>query len=160
MVLFVPLVRSLSKYPLIVHTRRHIRKKIQNKSNYHRDASSDFDGDPFAAEEDALYDIRIKRTDITLSPGGTPALVGATVGLSGGSTGSVGAINTGTTITNGSASDSKDGLGVVVMGSGRSVSGDSLGLDGSSGQGRFRVDSQEYYSPLSEINSFLPGMNI
>ena len=125
MVLLVPLIRSLSKYPLVVHVRRHAKKgPKQGRLSAAREEEEA--SDPFAQEEAALYDIRIKRTDVT--------------------------------ITESAAQNS------VKVGTAKSImyKEDEHYADPHHQQqhmpARFRVDSQEYYSPLAEINLALSGI--
>jgi hypothetical protein len=63
MVLLVPLIRSLSKHAVVVHVRKHT---LPAGSSGMAGAEDSF-SDPFAQEESALYDVRIKRRDVTLS---------------------------------------------------------------------------------------------
>ena len=128
MVLLVPLIRSLSKYPLVVHVRRHAKKgPKQGRLGAAREEEEA--SDPFAQEEAALYDIRIKRTDVT--------------------------------ITEAAAQNS---LKVGTTKSTEYAEKDDHYADPHHHQqqqhlpARFRVDSQEYYSPLAEINLALSGI--
>jgi hypothetical protein len=65
MVLLVPLIRSLSKHAVVVHVRKHTQPAGSSTAVAAEDAFSD----PFAQEESALYDIRIKRRDVTIGTG-------------------------------------------------------------------------------------------
>lgn len=140
MVVLVPLIRSLSKYPLVVHTRKHYRGQ--------GGADEEVSGDPFAAVDAALYDVRIKRTDLTIPTGGRQPTASSDEAASSAEQKGHSA----------QRSNSDDAAALrIARGSGDS---DSTGAssDGTNRYGnRYRVDSQEYYSPLSEINSFLPG---
>lgn len=125
MVLLVPLIRSLSRYPLAVQVRRHA-KKGPKQGRLSAEREEEEASDPFAQEEAALYDIRIKRTDVT--------------------------------ITESVAQNS------VKVGAAKSIMykedeyADPHHHQQQHMPARFRVDSQEYYSPLAEINLALSGI--
>ena len=140
MVLLVPLIRSLAKPKIVVHVKRHLALQLSPSSVPHlqshhgplnthvdlvhnagrsssqdsHDLSSSASTDPFA--NDILYDIRIKRLDVTLS---------ADAGLSG---------------------STEEGYMIDHTAAKQFFRKNS----------QYRVDT-EYYSPLSEINSALPG---
>jgi hypothetical protein len=125
MVLLVPLIRHLSKPAISVHVKKHLATQpLSPPPAFSTSRTSSADGggehspmDPFA--NDVLYDIRIKRLDITLPP--DSGLPGSTAG--------------------GYVSD-------------HAAARQFYQRQG----GKYRADSQ-YYSPLSEINSALPGRN-
>lgn len=126
MVLLVPLIRSLSKYPLVVHVRRHA-KKGPKQGRLIAAREEEEASDPFAQEEAALYDIRIKRTDVT--------------------------------ITESAAQNSvKVGTAKSIMYKEDEHYADPHHHQQQHMPARFRVDSQEYYSPLAEINLALSGI--
>jgi len=142
MVLLVPLIRSLAKPKIVVHVKRHLASQLSPSSAQVRDAQSQLSShahtvpngrsnsqdshdhppstsattDPFA--NDILYDIRIKRLDVTLS---------ADAGLAG---------------------STEEGYMIDHTAAKQFFRKNS----------QYRVDT-EYYSPLSEINSALPGNN-
>jgi hypothetical protein len=139
-VLLVPLVRKLSKYPIVVHIRRH-QRSADPPHHEGRAPSVDSIDDPFAQKEQALSDLRIKRADVTIpstfeqARGDHPVAGMSTLGVSAAPQ----TIRT----------RSDDGV-VVAAAGGASHASDSRG-------NRFRMDSHDYYSPLAEINAFLPG---
>jgi hypothetical protein len=139
-VLLVPLVRKLSKYPIVVHIRRH-QRSADPPHHEGRAPSVDSIDDPFAQKEQALSDLRIKRADVTIpntfeqAQGDHPMAGMSTFGVSAAPQ----TIRT----------RSDDGV-VVAAAGGASHASDSR-------CSRFRVDSHDYYSPLAEINAFLPG---
>ena len=139
MVLLVPLIRSLAKPKVVVHVKRHLATQLSPSSALHLQShhgqlntQTDFvhnagrsnsqdshdpstsTSDPFA--NDILYDIRIKRLDVTLI---------ADAGLSG---------------------STEEGYMIDHTAAKQFFRKNS----------QYRVDT-EYYSPLSEINSALPG---
>lgn len=132
MVLLIPLIRSLSKPPLTVHVKKHSRAPIP----VHPSTAPETD---LFAQDDFLYDIRIKRLDVTLSTG-----TGSTVS-------SAGCVSSGLA---GVFSQGANAEGYVSdQVAAHNFHQQRAGLK-HRGQG---VDSQSYYSPLSEINSALPG---
>ncbi len=147
MVLLVPLIRTLAKPKIVVHVKRHLASQLSPSFAQERDAqcplsshahtvhnsvgrsssqdshdpppstSASASTDPFA--NDVLYDIRIKRLDVTLS------------------------------VDAGLAGSNEEGYMIDHTAAKQFFRKNS----------QYRVDT-EYYSPLSEINSALPGKNI
>lgn len=139
MVLLIPLIRSLSKPAITVHVKKHSRSPVPvplppttgaSSAPPAPSSASAVAVDPFA-QDDFLYDIRIKRLDVTLSTEGT---------------------------TEGSSSSS--GAGKSAYGHGANAEGyisDQVAAHNFHQQ-RAGLKHRPDYSPLAEINSFLPGM--
>lgn len=150
--MLVPLVRMLSKYPVEVHVRRHLRA-TDPTGRVAGPCVEDAIDDPFAQEESALYDLRIKRTDLTITtPAGDAYAVPHSAGLGMARTSTGAAKHPAQTHPDPVPtlrSRSDDGVAIAAAG--------GVSHASSSRANRPRLDSSDdYYSPLSEINSFLP----
>lgn len=133
MVLLIPLIRSLSKPAITVHVKKHSRSPVPVPlpaavTPVQVSATAANAVDPFA-QDDFLYDIRVKRLDVTLSTEGT---------AEGGSSSSAG--------------KSAYGHGANAEG----YVSDQVAAHNFHQQ-RAGLKPRPDYSPLAEINSFLPG---
>jgi hypothetical protein len=148
-------VRSLAKGPVLVLSKRHPAKAGPSPSGCSSNPAAGAgagagavegeaagSSDPFAADHEEMYDIRIKRLDAISAEGRGP------------------------TPNKDSGSSDRSCASAALTAKGRSNSDDNyvseLAVANQKYQARagattFRVDHQAHYSPLSEINSFLPS---